>query len=238
LRIRLHGAWPGPVTMQRGWHRAAARPWNDDIPMAHLRVERGGADFLADCATALMTIEGVAGVLSPPLLPAAQSSWEEAGFSVHARLLMLRRELRDLPAPRHPVTEGGPGDLEEALRLDRAAFDPFWRLNQAGLQEALAATPRRAVHLLRRPGDSLIGFAITGVGTSLAYLQRLAVDPGWQSQGVGRSLLRTAARWARRRGASALLLNTPEGNDPAATCYESEGCRLVTRDLAVLARTA
>jgi len=238
VRTHIQGTWPGLVILQRGWYRAAARPWNDDTPMAHLRVERGGSGFLAECAGALLELEGVTGVLSPPLLLDARPPWEEAGFTLHARLLLLRRELDGLAEPQHVVMAGDRRDLGEALAVDRSAFEPFWRLDPLGLREALEATPRSAVHLVRRPGGGLTGFAVTGVGTSLAYLQRLAVDPAWQSRGIGRSLVRTAAAWAHRQGASALLLNTPDGNRSAASLYESEGFRTVTRDLAVLARTA
>jgi len=237
-RVQIQGTWPGPLTCQRGWYRAVARPWNEDIPMAHFRVERGGSGFLADCADTLLQLAGVTGVLSSPLLPGARRPWEEAGFTLHARLILLRRELTGLAEPAHVVEDGDRRDLGEALAVDRAAFEPFWRLDLLGLREAMGATPRSAVHLVRRPGGALTGFAITGVGSSLAYLQRLAVDPAWQSRGIGRSLVRTAAAWAHRQGAAALLLNTHDGRHSAAAFYESEGFRTVTRDLAVLGRTA
>lgn len=236
VRIQIHGTWPGGLTLQRGWYRAAARPWNEDVPMAHFRVERGGSGFLGDCAEALLELPGLTGVLSSPLLPGARHPWEEAGFTLHARLLLLRRELNGLVQPEHQVKAGDRRDLSEALAVDRAAFEPFWRLDLLGLREAVAATPRSAVHLVRRPGGGLTGFAITGVGSSLAYLQRLAVDPAWQSRGIGRSLVRSAAAWAQRQGATALLLNTPDGNQSAASLYATEGFRTVTRDLAVLGR--
>ena len=237
MKVHFQGTWPGPVTLQRGWHRAVARPWNDDLPLAQLRLERGSAGFLADCADALLATAGVAGVLSPPLLPGARAPWEAAGFTPHSRLLLLRRELDALAEPACPVTAGGPDDLTEAAALDRAAFDPFWRLGRAGLSDALTATPRRTLLLARHPGGELAGFAIAGAGLSLAYLQRLAVDPSSRSSGIGRSLARAAGRWARGKGAGALLTNTPEGNEATAAFYESEGFRVVTRDLAVLART-
>ena len=236
MKIHFQGTWPGPVTLQRGWHRAVARPWNDDLPLAQLRLERGSAGFLADCADALLATAGVAGVLSPPLLPGARAPWEAAGFTPHSRLLLLRRELDALAEPACPVTTGGPDDLTEAAALDRAAFDPFWRLGRAGLSDALTATPRRTLLLARHPGGELAGFAIAGAGLSLAYLQRLAVDPSSRSSGIGRSLARAAGRWARGKGAGALLTNTPEGNEATAAFYESEGFRVVTRDLAVLSR--
>ena len=238
MKVRFQGTWPGTVTLQRGWHRAVARPWNDDLPLAQLRLERGSAGFLADCTDSLLAVPGITGVLSPPLLPGARAPWEAAGFTPHSRLLLLRRELDALPAPTCPVVTGDPDDLAEADAVDRAAFDPFWRLGRAGLRDALAATPRRTLLLARHPDGGLAGFAIAGAGLSLAYLQRLAVDPAARSAGIGRSLVRAAGRWARGKGAGALLTNTPEGSEAAAAFYESEGFQAVTRDLAVLGRSA
>jgi ribosomal protein S18 acetylase RimI-like enzyme len=185
-----------------------------------------------------LPIPGVAGILSPPLLPNTRPAWEQAGFSLRARLLLLRRELPPPEVPEHPITLSDEESLVEVQEVDRAAFDSFWRLNMAGLQEALTATPHRAIHLCHSAQGTLAGFAITGAGSSLAYLQRLAVHPEWQSRGIGSSLLCAAAAWAAGRGASALLLNTPAENQAAASFYRSAGFRPVTRDLAVLGRRA
>lgn len=238
MRVHLQGNWPGTVTIQRGWHRSVARPWNDDLPLALLRLERGSAAFLADCADALLATPGVNGVLSPPLLPGARAPWEAAGFALHSRLLLLRRELDALAEPAHPVSLGGPADLSEALAIDRAAFEPLWRLGTPGLRDALAATRHSALLLARRPDGPPAGFSIVGTGVALAYLQRLAVTPAAQSGGIGRSLLRAAGRWARQQGARAILANTPAENRPTASFYESEGFHIVTRDLAVVSRLA
>jgi GNAT superfamily N-acetyltransferase len=237
VRVRIAGDWPGPVTLLRGWCRAAARPWNDTTPMAHFRVERGGTGFLEDCAASLLELPGVTGVLSPPLLLANRAPWEQAGFTPYARLILMRRDLDGLPAPDHLVATGDLRDLGEALRLDQAAFDSFWCFDRTALLEAVQATAHRAIHLVRRPGGGLTGYAITGRGGSLAYLQRVAVDPAWQGRGLGRSLVRASAAWAEAEGCTTLLLNTPEGNASAAALYASEGFRTATRDLAVLART-
>ncbi|MBN2113660.1 MAG: GNAT family N-acetyltransferase [Acidimicrobiia bacterium] len=238
LKVRVEGDWPGPLVLQRGWQRAVARPWNAATPRAHLRIERGGPGFLEECARALLGLPGLAGVLSPPLLPPARPPWEQAGFGPHARLILMRRELDGLPPPAHLVTPGDLRDLDDALAVDQAAFDTFWQFDRTALLEAVQATARHAIHLVRRPGGGLAGFAVIGRQASHAYLQRVAVDPAWQGRGLGRSLVRASAAWAEAQGASALLLNTPEGNLAAAGLYAAEGFRTVTRDLMVLGRTA
>ena len=53
-------------------------------------------------------------------------------------------------------------------------------------------------------------------------------------RGIGRSLVRTSARWAQRQGAHALMLNTQGDNEPALNLYESEGFEQLREPLAVL----
>lgn len=233
MKVRVDGNWPGPVTIRRGWARAESRPWNDAVPMAHLRMLRGGSAFIGECVEALTGL-GAPGVLSPPLPLSAQRLWKEADFVQHAALQLLRLELGEVRAPSHLVVAGNASDLREALRIDAAAFDEFWRFDRAAMEEAMASTRTSAIHVVRRAGGGLSGFVITGVGVTIAYLQRVAVDPAMQGRGIGRSLVRTSARWARRQGARALMLNTQVDNEPALNLYESEGFQLLTEPLAVL----
>jgi ribosomal protein S18 acetylase RimI-like enzyme len=236
MNVRIEGSWPESLTLRKGWARAVARAWNEDTPMAHLRIERGGASFIDDCYQSLRGLPGIAGVLSPPLPASARRIWNEAGFDLHAHLDLLRLELGKTAAPDHLVAVGDLPDLKEALRIDRAAFAEFWRFDRTSMLEALNSTKHSAIHVVRRPGKGLAGFAITGLGTAIAYLQRVAVDPSWQGRGIGRSLVRSSARWAERQGARALVLNTPADNREASGLYTSEGFLLLPDPLAVLGR--
>jgi ribosomal protein S18 acetylase RimI-like enzyme len=51
---------------------------------------------------------------------------------------------------------------------------------------------------------------------------------------MGRSLVRAAARSAKRNGSKAMLLNTQVDNEPAITLYETEGFVQLPESLAVL----
>lgn len=206
--------------------------------MAHLRLVRGGGPgFITDCVTALVEL-GTSGVLSPPLPRSAQRTWRDADFQDHADLSLLRRELTKISPPSHLVHTGDHDDLEEALRIDRKAFTDFWQFDREALLEAIRSTPRSVIHVIRQPSGGLAGFAVTGVGSTIGYLQRVAVDPRWQGQGMGRSLVRCSSRWAKQQGAQALMLNTQRDNPAALALYESEGFTTLHEPLVVLSRAA
>jgi ribosomal protein S18 acetylase RimI-like enzyme len=233
-RISLRGDWPGPLTLRRGWSRGVARPWNDQHPEAALRLERGSAAFLADCTAALGEL-GVPGVFSPPLPASGQRIWAGAGYVVHVPLALMRAELdRSLPTPDHLVVAGSAVDLDAILAIDRAAFSPFWRFDIHGMTESLEATSNSSLLLIKGRDGTPAGYAITGVGHAIAYLQRVAVHPDWQGHGMGRSLVRAAARSTRSAGARAILLNTQFENVGAARLYESEGYTVLPEPLAVM----
>ena len=237
-KVRVEGSWPGQVVLRRGWARAESRPWNDTVPMAHLRLVRGGGpSFIGDCVEALLDL-GTSAVMSPPLPRSARTAWEAAGFDLYADLTLMRLTLDRIPPPGHLVLTGDSSDIPEALRIDAAAFDEFWQFDGRALDEAMAATSSAVLHVVRNSDNGLAGFAVTGAGQTIAYLQRLAVDPRWQAQGIGRSLVRTSARWAKRAGVGALMLNTQTDNVAAVGLYESERFHRLDEPLAVLTRAA
>jgi ribosomal protein S18 acetylase RimI-like enzyme len=234
MRVRQRGTWPGSIAYRRGWSLATARPWNDDSGDAHLRLVRGSADFINECAGLLLGLADA--VYSPPLAPGATAVWASAGFKPHLTLDLFQRDLLALPRePDHTVRRGADTDWEEAVAIDRAAFDTLWRLGSVGLKEALQATPTSEFLVTAGPDGSMAGFAIVGAGATTGYLQRVAVDPARQRQGFGRSLVRECLIWARKRGCSTMLLNTQPENDRAALLYESEGFTRVREGLEIWA---
>ena len=125
-------------------------------------------------------------------------------------------------------------DVGAVLALDARAFDSFWRLDGAGLDEAISATPHSRFRVATA-GDAIIGYAITGRAGRRGYIQRLAVDPANQRSGVGTALVLDALRWLRRWRADRVMVNTQLQNDRALALYERVGFRRETVGLAVLA---
>ncbi len=235
LRVQPRGQWPEPIRLRRGWARAEARPWNDVTPDASLRLVRGGAPFIDACAEFLLEV-GVPSVLSPPLPGSAVRTWESVGFAEFVPLALMRTELtRPLPTPDHLVVRGDV-DLGLLLAIDRAAFDGFWRFDRLGLTEAIEATSANTILTIPGPDGVPVAYAVVGTGHAISYLQRLAVHPDWQGAGMGRSLVRVAARTARDAGTRAMVLNTQHDNDAAIALYESEGFVVQAEPLSVLRR--
>lgn len=235
-RVSHRGSWPGKITFRRGWSRADARPWNDTTNGANLRLVRGGASFLAACTTSLLAL-GTDAVISPPLPASARGAWRDAGYTPYVDLALMRLSLDEQPkSPSHLVVEADMA-ISELLGIDAAAFDAFWRFDEFGLAEAIDATGKSSILIIRNGNGDPAGFAIVGYGNAISYLQRVAVHPDWQGHGMGRSLVRVAARKARSAGAQVMLLNTQNDNRPAIGLYESEGFVLLPEALALLRST-
>jgi len=233
-RVFQRGTWPGSVSLRRGWARAEARPWNDAVNDASLRLQRGGSAFLEACVHRLTTL-GAPSVLSSPLAPSARRPWEDAGFVEYLNLALMRLSLDGaIEAPQHLVVRDDDHNIDQMLAIDHAAFPDFWRFDRAALLESTHATSSSSVFVIRDGDSGITGYAVAGYGHAISYLQRVAVDPAWQGQGMGRSLVRAAARSARRSGSKAMLLNTQFDNEPAITLYEEEGFVQLPESLAVL----
>jgi GNAT superfamily N-acetyltransferase len=176
-----------------------------------------------------------------------QGPFFDVGFTVGERLHLLVHPLDHLPAlrPAAPLRRARRRDRAATLAVDHAAFESFWRLDDGGLGDALAATS--AVHYRVAIGDvgevdeineaaqpGLLGYAITGRADHRGYVQRLAVDPAAEGTGVGATLLIDGLRWLRRWGARDALVNTQEGNERSLRLYQRTGFVLQPEGLAVL----
>ncbi len=234
--ISARGEWPGRVTLRAGWSQSIARPLNDDVADASLRLERGSASFLRQ-STEWLFDQDVPAVLSIPLHPGTRRVWDDAGFEPYRELLLMERDLSfAVEPPTHLISEGSGAHWKGALEVDNAAFEPSWRIGRLGLEDARAATPT-AGFLVHEIDGGISGFSIAGIAQSTAYLQRIAVDPAHGRQGIGRSLIRATIDWARRRGARTILLNTQLDNHGAARLYARERFVSLPQHLVLLRST-
>ncbi|HEX2062867.1 MAG TPA: GNAT family N-acetyltransferase [Acidimicrobiales bacterium] len=224
-----------------GPERARTGPWRGDRRVAHLTpLGDAPAPSVAFVRRAVEQLaeRGFEEVVTPALSSTEQPGFLAAGFEVRERLHLLTRPLSG-PLPRVPrgtVDKAGGGERAAVVRVDNRAFPPFWWLDGDGLEDAIRATPHNRFRVVRSGEGVVAGYAITGRAGRRGYLQRLAVDPDHQRQGLGRALVADGLRWLVRWRADRAVVNTPVGNDAAVALYEGLGFHREPVGLCVLAR--
>lgn len=169
--------------------------------------------------------------VTPALPPYEWRPYLDAGFDIRERLHLLGHHLLDVPE-RHDVRlkRVGRRDLDQVLDLDRRAFQPFWRLDRDGLDEAVHATPSSRFRMVR---DGT-GYALFGRAGTRGYVQRLAVAPDAEGGGLGAAMVVDGLHWMKRWRIVEALVNTQESNERAVALYERLGFRRRPGGLAVL----
>lgn len=234
--------------IESGRERLRVGAWRTDDKVAYLNPIPGAplpsTDFVRRCLRDL-ELEGYTKVVTGALSPGEQATFRAAGFEVTEDLHLLSHDLQGLPAaaaPNELLRRSSRHDRAAVLELDQIAFEPFWRLDDEGLDEALRATPHTRFRVVAPKGDGaentapIVGYAITGRSGRRGYLQRLAVHPQIQRQGVGTLLVVDALRWLRRWRVERAMVNTQLANERALALYERLGFRREASGLSVLAR--
>ena len=194
------------------------------------------AEFARRCLGVLAE-QGFQRVITSAVSPPEQAGLLQAGFEVHEHLhlLLLPRGAQLPPVPDVPRRHrAGPVRRAGLLQVDGDAFAPFWRLDRAGLREAVKATRQHRLRVALGDRRAVVGYAICGTSGSRGFVQRLAVAPDAQGRGIGKALLLDGLHWLRAAGAHEIAVNTQVGNDPALALYRRVGFRDDPDGLAVL----
>ena len=219
-----------------GGDRLRVGPWRaaDGVGIiAPLTAGRAPERAAIDVAVDRLRGRGFHRVVTPALAATEQRSFLDAGFQIEHRLHLLVHQLVDTPTigRRRGLRRGRISDHLAVLAVDELAFPPFWRLDEAGLRDALGATPSSRLRVHGRPIDA---YAVWGRAGDRGYLQRLAVDPAAQGQGLATALIADGLRWLGRWRVREVLVNTQESNERALQLYERTGFRRRSPGLAVL----
>ncbi len=171
------------------------------------------------------------------LAASATDAFVEHGFDKVQTLALLKATISrrtEFTTPAHELRAiRGPRQLSIAERIDDEAFETGWELDSAAIVDACHATPQHRLRLAVTSADEPAGYVITGRNGSAGFVQRLAVRPEHESQGIATSLLLDGLRWLQRRGVREVLVNTDFENQRALDLYARFGFTLLADSLQV-----
>lgn len=122
-------------------------------------------------------------------------------------------------------------DLPTLLTLDKQIFGQIWHKPISGFEEALA---RALIFSVAEQDGEIVGYQWCEKYERHGHITRLAVQAGWEGQGVGTRLLTEALVSMVKAGVNWVTLNTQESNLRSQTLYEGQGFHLTGDRVAVL----
>ena len=236
-----------------GATQVRARPWPNIPGRAFLLISgsHGPSIRLPDSpvlATWLTTLSswGYSSVRTSALAPAAATAFADIGFTVAQELSLLERQHSSHPPVPAPDTYAisrvrislfsrsiKKSVLADILAVDHAAFGEQWAIDEQTMREALSAT-RRVRLFVWKSDDRIEGFVLVGATGRQGFVQRLAVHPVAQRNGIATQLLEASLAWTHRRGCTATVVNTEVSNSAALGAYHRFGFAPLDYGLSVL----
>lgn len=181
--------------------------WDFLWPLILEQTRSTGATF----AAALLTVDWL-----PPLLKAS-------GFEHTNDVIFLEwEETSPPPMPPHMGTLRvmKPEDIPVLASVDQRAFDSVWaysaHLIRTAFEQAALAT------VIEFEGVP-VAYQITTVSWHGAHIARLAVDPNWQGQGMGKALVADAIQKHTQQRSMRVTVNTQVDNTRSLHLYRSLG---------------
>lgn len=128
-----------------------------------------------------------------------------------------------------------------AVRIGKLGLDDYeavvalWRraglVNRVGLRDSRRAFGRQVrrnngLYLGAFDGDRLVGTVLGTHDTRKGWINRLAVDPGYQRRGVGSRLLNACERALVRKGVRIIAALVVKGNEPSTNLFRRSGYEL------------
>lgn len=179
---------------------------------------------------------GYTSIRTSALSAQASAVVELVDFEPVQDLALLQHDLMlRIDRPRLPLARLAEQHHAQASEIDRAAFGDGWFLDPAALDEVRYATPHHRARTVG--GDPFAGYAVSGRDAGMGFLQRLAVHPAHQRQGLARTLVLDSLRWMSRWRVERVLVNTPVNNEAALLLYESTGFHRLREHLRVYERS-
>jgi ribosomal protein S18 acetylase RimI-like enzyme len=212
--------------VHRGDERIRLGPWRTHGTVAYVSPVPAGPPPRSETVRRAVEVareRGFRALVTAALAPHETGAFLDAGFEPREELVLLAHDLRSIPdVDTSALRRARRGDRPTVLRIDAAAFDSFWTMDEIGLADAVAATPSSR-YRVAEDGGRVVGYAVHGRSGSGGYVQRVAVDPAAHGRGLGAALVVDGLRWMRRRGCLRAVVNTQKANERAQSLYRRLG---------------
>lgn len=122
-----------------------------------------------------------------------------------------------------------PGDAEAMAAVINLAYrveDFFKACDRTTVEEVRRLLERETFLVAREDDGSIAGVVRVGVEGEVGHFGMLAVAPGRQGVGLGRTLVEAAERWCRERGAATMTLEIASPRSELPRYYERLGYRV------------
>jgi len=210
-----------------------AGPWRHRAEIATV-VEVSGGASAAELYRGFLAQAGCEGMQLALVSEYSERRKEE--FYVKVGMAQLEQiivyEIGSLRPPRHrpldlrfqQVTAGTPELQAQLLALDHRAFPWLWWNSSAELDQYLGSAGV-SIWLAHDQNGVPIAYVGTTLLRSWGHLDRIAVDPTLQGQGLGRKALDFAIATLISQGARRVALSTQANNTASRALYEKFGFR-------------
>jgi len=148
---------------------------------------------------------------------------ERRGFRPLTEVITLIKTDCAMPtvgAPPITLRPASKGDFAALAVIDHQAFTPPWWRSEASMQRRATRASR---FILAERGHEVIGYVETELHPPMGHLNRIAVHPDHQGEGIGGLLLKRALLSLWRRGADRVSLNTQRSNKRSRHLYTRFG---------------
>ncbi len=233
--VALLLAWQGRDLMGA---LAAAAPVNDAtwLQLISIRDDADAHVVLAELWSPLrdqLAGQGIREIGALILRPWLNEYTSDLGLTYREDVVTLRRTGGHIPPPLRDdllVRHGDIRDLDNALALDHAAFQPLWQMSRASMRQAIRLSANFTLAYLN---DQAVGYQITSLYHDGAHLARLATLPALQGQGIGGLLIGRMLENFARRGINTVTVNTQRSNQASQRVYQRYGFNYSGLDMPV-----
>jgi len=111
-------------------------------------------------------------------------------------------------------------DMEGVLEVEHSSFPTPW--SEEAFYNELTSN-RFATYIIAEKEKRIIGYCGVWVVIDEAHITNIAILPEFRGKKIGESLLRTAMKYARMRGAGKMSLEVRQSNEVAQRLYRKLG---------------